>query len=110
MNAVPALLFRWLGGERGVDRDAAGRALASDYGRGARHDWPEFLRPWVGDDGRRADRPRRDPAGRALASDYGRGARHDWPEFLRPWVGDDQRRADRPRGNPAAARQARHGA
>src|SRR5262249_27106148 len=62
MHRLAALLFRWLCGERGVDRDAAGRALAGDYGRGARHDWPEFLRPWVPAGGRR---PAPDAAERA---------------------------------------------
>jgi radical SAM superfamily enzyme YgiQ (UPF0313 family) len=68
MHRLAALLFRWLCDERGVDRDAAGRALAGDYGRGARHDWPEFLRPWV--------QPGRPPSAPAANPGAERQARH----------------------------------
>ncbi|MEQ1632388.1 MAG: DUF4080 domain-containing protein [Planctomycetota bacterium] len=47
MHKLASLLFEWLTEHRGVARDTAGKALADDYARGRRHDWPEFLRPWA---------------------------------------------------------------
>ena len=40
-------MFAWLTTTRGIDRDRVGSALAADYARGRRHDWPELLRPWA---------------------------------------------------------------
>jgi len=40
-------LFDWLTSHGGLAADVAGAALAADYARGDRHDWPEFLRPWA---------------------------------------------------------------
>jgi hypothetical protein len=50
---LAALLFEHL---REAHGDRAGEQMALDWRRGGRHDWPEFLRPWLqpGDDGRRA--------------------------------------------------------
>lgn len=48
LHRLAALLWEWLVGERGGDAAAVGAALAADYERCARHDWPEFLRPYVG--------------------------------------------------------------
>lgn len=47
MHRLAELLWQWLTTERRVDAPAAGAAMAADYARCARHDWPEFLRPWV---------------------------------------------------------------
>jgi hypothetical protein len=47
MHKVASLLFDWLVTSRGIDRDTVGTALAADYARGRRHDWPELLRPWA---------------------------------------------------------------
>jgi len=67
-HRLAALLFRWLVEERGAERDAVGAAMAADYARGARHDWPEFLRPW-----QRGPRAVRTPPANAAAA---RQARH----------------------------------
>lgn len=47
MHRLAGLLWRWLVDERRCASDAVGTAMAADYARCARHDWPEFLRPWV---------------------------------------------------------------
>ncbi len=47
LHRLAALLWQWLVGERQVAPEIAGRAMASDYARCARHDWPELLRPYV---------------------------------------------------------------
>lgn len=44
---LAGLLWRWLVEVRGHDADTVGAAMAADYARCARHDWPEFLRPYV---------------------------------------------------------------
>lgn len=53
-HRLARFLFDHLVGQRGLAEDAVGTALAADYGRGNRHDWPDFLRPWVKDPVRRA--------------------------------------------------------
>ncbi|MBX3463695.1 MAG: DUF4080 domain-containing protein [Planctomycetes bacterium] len=67
LHRLATLLWQWLTEHRGWEPAVVGRALAADYARCARHDWPEFLRPWV-QGGRR-------PAVRAAAG-AGRQARH----------------------------------
>jgi radical SAM superfamily enzyme YgiQ (UPF0313 family) len=47
LHRVAALLWQWLVEERGAARATVGAAMAADYARCARHDWPEFLRPYV---------------------------------------------------------------
>ena len=47
MHKIASLLFDWLVTSRGLERDTVGTALAADYARGRRHDWPEILRPWA---------------------------------------------------------------
>jgi radical SAM superfamily enzyme YgiQ (UPF0313 family) len=47
LHRLAALLWQWLVDERRLPRDVAGAAMAADYERCARHDWPEFLRPFV---------------------------------------------------------------
>lgn len=44
---LAGFLWRWLVEVRGADAEAVGTAMAADYERCARHDWPEFLRPFV---------------------------------------------------------------
>jgi radical SAM superfamily enzyme YgiQ (UPF0313 family) len=44
---LAALVWRWLVDERGLPPADVGTAMAADYARCARHDWPEFLRPYV---------------------------------------------------------------
>jgi len=55
LGRLGELLFRHLCETRALDRDAAGRALAADWRHGGRHEWPEWLQPWMvaGDDDRR---------------------------------------------------------
>ena len=67
---LAGLLWRWLVEERCADTATAGAAMAADYERCARHDWPEFLRPYVrtGRDAARAER--------TGAAGAGRQARH----------------------------------
>jgi len=69
LHRLAELLWRWLVDERGKAPAAVGAAMAVDYARCARHDWPEFLRPYV-DGAARPDRSRK--AGQAAA----RQARH----------------------------------
>ncbi|MGB3970255.1 MAG: DUF4080 domain-containing protein [Planctomycetota bacterium] len=66
---LAGLLWQWLVTERGADATRVGTAMAADYARCARHDWPEFLRPYVQHD----DGVRRARAGAAAAV---RQARH----------------------------------
>jgi hypothetical protein len=47
MHKLAALLFAWMTEHRDIAPEIAGTALANDYSRGRRHDWPEFLRPWA---------------------------------------------------------------
>ena len=47
LHRLAGLLWQWLVDERGLPAEVVGRAMAADYARCARHDWPEFLRPWV---------------------------------------------------------------
>ncbi len=47
MHKLAEMIFEWLTTTRGLDPDRAGEALAADYARGRRHDWPEILRPWA---------------------------------------------------------------
>jgi hypothetical protein len=47
LHRLAELLWRWLVDERGADPAVVGAAMAADYARCARHDWPEFLRPYV---------------------------------------------------------------
>lgn len=68
LHRLAACLWRWLVGVQGQDEAAVGRAMAADYERCARHDWPEFLRPYV------RLRPRTTAAGVAVAAK--RQARH----------------------------------
>ena len=69
LHRLAELLWRWLVDERGNASAAVGAAMAVDYARCARHDWPEFLRPYV-DGAAKPDRSRK--AGQAAA----RQARH----------------------------------
>jgi radical SAM superfamily enzyme YgiQ (UPF0313 family) len=68
LHRLAAHLWRWLVAVRGLEVAAVGRAMAADYERCARHDWPEFLRPYV------RQRPRTTAAGVAVAAK--RQARH----------------------------------
>ena len=61
LHRLAALLWQWLVDVRGKAATDVGHALARDYARCARHDWPEFLRPFVTDGERNA--PRRAAAG-----------------------------------------------
>jgi radical SAM superfamily enzyme YgiQ (UPF0313 family) len=47
LHRLATLLWQWLTEHRGQEPAAVGAALAADYERCARHDWPEFLRPFV---------------------------------------------------------------
>ena len=47
LHRLAALLWQWLVEQRGVAAATVGAAMAADYARCARHDWPEFLRPYV---------------------------------------------------------------
>ena len=58
MHKLAELMFDWLTTQRSIDRDRVGTALAQDYARGRRHDWPEILRPWAKP--RQAHRPHDD--------------------------------------------------
>jgi hypothetical protein len=54
MHRLARFLFDFIVLHRGISSDLAGQALAADYLRGNRHDWPEFLRPYVQDPSRRS--------------------------------------------------------
>ncbi len=47
LHRLAALLWQWLVDERRLPLVDVGAAMAADYERCARHDWPEFLRPFV---------------------------------------------------------------
>jgi len=47
LHRLAGLLWQWLVTESAADPAAVGAAMAADYARCARHDWPEFLRPYV---------------------------------------------------------------
>jgi hypothetical protein len=47
MHRLAALLWQWLVEQRALPAAVVGAAMAADYERCARHDWPEFLRPYV---------------------------------------------------------------
>jgi radical SAM superfamily enzyme YgiQ (UPF0313 family) len=47
LHRLAGLLWQWLLEQRGAAAAEVGAALAADYARCARHDWPEFLRPYV---------------------------------------------------------------
>lgn len=47
LHRLAELLWRWLVEQRGVAAPLVGAAMAADYARCARHDWPEFLRPFI---------------------------------------------------------------
>lgn len=83
LHRLASLLWQWLVEQRGCDAAEVGRLLAADYERCARHDWPEFLRPFV-----QPERLRRSkPAGAAI---------------------EGGTKAAAGEHNPAAKRQARH--
>jgi hypothetical protein len=69
LHRLATLLFRHLGERPGVGRDRAGQAMAADWRRTARHDWPDFLREWM----EPGDRARRE---RAESRRDARQARH----------------------------------
>ncbi len=58
LHRLAGLLWQWLVDHRGLEPARVGAAMAADYARCARHDWPEFLRPYVQDRGRHGPRPR----------------------------------------------------
>ncbi|MCA8975351.1 MAG: DUF4080 domain-containing protein [Planctomycetes bacterium] len=68
---LAGLLWRWLVDERGLDRERVGAAMADDYERCGRDDWPECLRPYVRD--RRSRRERNPGAGKRQARHRGQG-------------------------------------
>ncbi|MEO6597044.1 MAG: DUF4080 domain-containing protein [Planctomycetota bacterium] len=47
LHRLAGLLWQWLCEHRSAEPTAVGTAMAADYARCARHDWPEFLRPFV---------------------------------------------------------------
>jgi hypothetical protein len=47
LHRLAGLLWQWLVDHRQVAAELVGAAMAADYARCARHDWPEFLRPFV---------------------------------------------------------------
>ncbi|MBL8729236.1 MAG: DUF4080 domain-containing protein [Planctomycetes bacterium] len=47
LHRLAGLLWQWLVDHRGLQPAVVGAAMAADYARCARHDWPEFLRPYV---------------------------------------------------------------
>jgi radical SAM superfamily enzyme YgiQ (UPF0313 family) len=58
LHRLATLLWQWLVEVRGGNAAELGARMAEDYARCARHDWPEFLRPYV-QGGRTASVPRR---------------------------------------------------
>jgi len=58
LHRLATLLWQWLVEVRGGNAAELGAKMAEDYARCARHDWPEFLRPYV-QGGRTASVPRR---------------------------------------------------
>ncbi|MCB9878301.1 MAG: DUF4080 domain-containing protein [Planctomycetes bacterium] len=67
---LAALLWRWLVDERGHAAAAVGAAMAADYDRCARHDWPAELTPFA------PARPQRGAARGAQVVATSRQARH----------------------------------
>ncbi|MCC7396361.1 MAG: DUF4080 domain-containing protein [Planctomycetes bacterium] len=61
---LAAALWHWLVDECGHEPALVGALMAADYARCARHDWPEFLRPYVTHPGRE----RQPASGRAFAA------------------------------------------
>jgi len=61
-------LWQYLVDHRGFAGPEVGAAMAADYARSARHDWPEFLRPYVA--------PGSGPRARRAAGPAARQARH----------------------------------
>ncbi len=49
LHRLAGLLWQWLVEHGACEPAVVGAAMAADYARCARHDWPEFLRPYVGD-------------------------------------------------------------
>ncbi|MBL8752850.1 MAG: DUF4080 domain-containing protein [Planctomycetes bacterium] len=47
LHRLAELLWQWTTVQRGQAPELVGAAMAADYARCARHDWPEFLRPFV---------------------------------------------------------------
>ena len=47
LHRLAGCLWQWLVRHRGHEPASVGAAMAADYARCARHDWPEFLRPFV---------------------------------------------------------------
>ncbi len=47
LHRLAGLLWQWLVVHRTCDPAGVGALMAADYARCARHDWPEFLRPFV---------------------------------------------------------------
>jgi radical SAM superfamily enzyme YgiQ (UPF0313 family) len=47
LHRLAGYLWRWLVESRGLPAERVGAMMAADYARCARHDWPEFLRPYV---------------------------------------------------------------
>jgi hypothetical protein len=47
LHRLAGLLWQWLVEHRGVEPAAVGVAMAADYARCARHDWPVCRRPFV---------------------------------------------------------------
>jgi hypothetical protein len=47
LHRLAELLWQWLTTQRGAAVASVGMAMAADYERCARNDWPEFLRPFV---------------------------------------------------------------
>jgi hypothetical protein len=62
LHRLAELVWQWTTVQRGEAPAVVGKAMAADYARCSRHDWPEFLRPFVqvGADG---GLPRRAAAG-----------------------------------------------
>jgi hypothetical protein len=56
LHRLAGLLWQWLVEHGGVAPAVVGGAMAADYARCARHDWPEFLRPFVQTNERAAQR------------------------------------------------------
>jgi radical SAM superfamily enzyme YgiQ (UPF0313 family) len=76
LHRLATLLWQWLTEERGAATAAVGAAMAADYARCARHDWPEFLRSFVEvlEDGGAAVTSRRGSNAAAARQDRHRGS------------------------------------
>ncbi len=71
LHRLASLLWQWLVDVRRLDAATVGVAMAADYARCARHDWPEFLRPFVAVGKPERDRPRRAVGGMRQARHRG---------------------------------------